>query len=145
MPAVGPSGRRRLRTSVTCGGWRRRTSASRRPAGSKRRGRCASCCRRGQIWWEPAPQRKSCSNGTRVATRRRKPTLTDGEAMRIPGTVRRAILLLSLAVALLAGRASSQQTQAGPPGQAEAHLAKGYDALKEDRYTVAVDEFRAAL
>jgi len=28
---------------------------------------------------------------------------------------------------------------------AEAHLGKGYDALKEDRYPVAVDEFRAAL
>ncbi len=37
---------------------------------------------------------------------------------------------------------------AGQPASAdtaEAHLARGYDALKQDRYTVAVDEFRAAL
>jgi type IV pilus assembly protein PilF len=66
--------------------------------------------------------------------------------MRIPGIVPRTVLLLSLAVAVFAGRATCQQTQAGlPEGAAEAHLAKGYDALKEDRYTVAVDEFRAAL
>jgi tetratricopeptide (TPR) repeat protein len=45
---------------------------------------------------------------------------------------------------VFAGQAICQQTQAGT-GAAEAHLAKGYDALKEDRYTVAVDEFRAAL
>ena len=31
------------------------------------------------------------------------------------------------------------------PDTAEAHLGRGYDALKQDRYPVAVDEFRAAL
>jgi len=37
--------------------------------------------------------------------------------------------------------------QAAPtaPDSAEAHLGKGYDALKQDRYEVAVEEFRAAL
>jgi len=51
---------------------------------------------------------------------------------------------------LLAEVAACQQTVTQPAaaastGTAEAHLAKGYDALKQDRYTVAVDEFRAAL
>ncbi len=32
-----------------------------------------------------------------------------------------------------------------PPDTADAHLGKGYDALKQDRYEVAVEEFRAAL
>ena len=64
-----------------------------------------------------------------------------------------AALALSL---LLPAAAISQQTAAGPsgvaqatqsapPNTAEAHVAKGYEALKDDRYTVAVDEFRAAL
>jgi tetratricopeptide (TPR) repeat protein len=35
--------------------------------------------------------------------------------------------------------------QPAAPDTAEAHLGKGYDALKQDRYEVAVDEFRAAL
>jgi tetratricopeptide (TPR) repeat protein len=51
---------------------------------------------------------------------------------------------------LLAEAAACQQavTQSAAPagtGTAEAHLANGYDALKQDRYTVAVEEFRAAL
>jgi protein O-GlcNAc transferase len=48
-------------------------------------------------------------------------------------------------LALLAwygGRAASQETSADTP---EAHLGKGYDALKQDMYEVAVTEFRAAL
>jgi tetratricopeptide (TPR) repeat protein len=42
---------------------------------------------------------------------------------------------------------SAQTGTAQSPSRstAEAHLARGYDALKEDRYTIAVDEFRAAL
>jgi Flp pilus assembly protein TadD len=35
--------------------------------------------------------------------------------------------------------------QAAASDTAEAHLGKGYDALKQDRYEVAVEEFRAAL
>jgi len=69
---------------------------------------------------------------------------------------RAARALLMLTTLLLAGVAACQQTVTTPPvpagpgqteatGTAEAHLAKGYDALKQDRYTVAVDEFRAAL
>src|SRR5579864_6509733 len=69
---------------------------------------------------------------------------------------RAARALLMLTMLLLAGVAACQQTvtapsvpagarQADGTGTAEAHLAKGYDALKQDRYTVAVDEFRAAL
>ncbi len=39
----------------------------------------------------------------------------------------------------------SSQSRSAIPSTAEAHVAKGYEALKDDRYTVAVDEFRAAL
>ena len=61
-----------------------------------------------------------------------------------------AALALSL---LISAPALSQQTagrvpsgtQSATPSNAEAHVARGYDALKDDRYTVAVDEFRAAL
>jgi TolA-binding protein len=35
--------------------------------------------------------------------------------------------------------------QAAPLDSAETHLGKGYDALKQDRYEVAAQEFRAAL
>lgn len=63
----------------------------------------------------------------------------------------RTVLLVVLALALWCGEASSQQAPTGGPAQtstssgAEAHLANGYDALKQDRYNVAVDEFEAAL
>ena len=40
---------------------------------------------------------------------------------------------------------SAQATPGSPAETAESHLGKGYDALKQDRYQVAVDEFRAAL
>jgi tetratricopeptide (TPR) repeat protein len=43
---------------------------------------------------------------------------------------------------------SAQPTPSGTPATPntpEAHLGKGYDALKQDRYDVAVEEFRAAL
>lgn len=59
----------------------------------------------------------------------------------------------AVAGALLLSRAAvCQQTASpAPAGQpadnmsADAHLARGYEALKQDRYTVAVEEFRAAL
>jgi tetratricopeptide (TPR) repeat protein len=60
---------------------------------------------------------------------------------------RRAISLSVLAAAL----AASSMGQAAPSTKSamsdavEAHLGKGYDALKQDRYEVAVGEFRAAL
>jgi len=55
-----------------------------------------------------------------------------------------------MAVACLASSAVCQDAVAAaqqPPAAdtAEAHLGRGYDALKQDRYPVAVDEFRAAL
>jgi tetratricopeptide (TPR) repeat protein len=51
--------------------------------------------------------------------------------------------LYSIALAILAFRPppAAPQTQ----DTAEAHLGKGYDALKQDRYDAAVIEFRAAL
>ena len=61
--------------------------------------------------------------------------------------------LAALALATLAGgtiflQAASPDSAASPvhpASAAEAHVSRGYDALKQDRYTVAVDEFRAAL
>lgn len=55
-----------------------------------------------------------------------------------------------LAVARLAASAACQDAavaaqQPAASDTAEAHLGRGYDALKQDRYPVAVDEFRAAL
>lgn len=70
---------------------------------------------------------------------------------------RRGLASAALALSLLLPSAAiSQQTAARPPSaaettqsaapnRAEAHVAKGYEALKDDRYTIAVDEFRAAL
>ena len=59
---------------------------------------------------------------------------------------RRVCWLISAVLLLLAPNTFSQSTT--PPSTSEtveAHLGKGYDALKQDRYQVAVDEFRAAL
>jgi tetratricopeptide (TPR) repeat protein len=64
---------------------------------------------------------------------------------------RRQITVLLAAFSLLIlgiDFASSQQTATQPPPSArapEAHLGRGYDALKQDQYDVAVSEFRAAL
>ncbi|HKT69682.1 MAG TPA: tetratricopeptide repeat protein [Terriglobales bacterium] len=73
----------------------------------------------------------------------------NGQVTRGPAMAYRAALTLAaLALPLLiSGPAICQQTaaQSAAPSKAEAHVAKGYDALKDDRYTVAVDEFRAAL
>ena len=52
------------------------------------------------------------------------------------------IALLLASIFLAPATAVSQQAAANPT---EAHLSNGYDALKQDRYNVAVDEFRAAL
>jgi tetratricopeptide (TPR) repeat protein len=49
-------------------------------------------------------------------------------------------------LALEAGWAASPQAPtAKPAGTTEAHLGKGYEALKQDQYDLAVSEFRAAL
>ena len=60
----------------------------------------------------------------------------------------RMVAWLSLVLAFHGtGSASGQDTS--PPSAStvtlEAHLGKGYDALRQDRYAVAADEFRAAL
>ena len=68
------------------------------------------------------------------------------------------VLVVAALTVLISATAAGQQSATQPvvaappntarsagPNSPEAHLAKGYDALKEDRYTVAVDEFRAAL
>ncbi len=60
----------------------------------------------------------------------------------------RALLAVLVLAAPQPGMAASQKPSvAKPPSKdtAESHLGKGYDALKQDRYDVAVDEFRAAL
>jgi len=57
--------------------------------------------------------------------------------------MRRLVFIIALLAVLQAPLAL--QAQAVPPETAESHLGKGYDALKQDRYQVAVDEFRAAL
>jgi Flp pilus assembly protein TadD len=69
--------------------------------------------------------------------------------MRIP-TIRRVVVLCSISLILFAASETKAQSQSAPAGPTaadtpEAHLGKGYDALKQDMYEVAVDEFRAAL
>jgi tetratricopeptide (TPR) repeat protein len=66
--------------------------------------------------------------------------------------IQRRILLLLAALALFAAAtgwiARCQETSAAKPAAKdtpEAHLGKGYDALKLDRYDVAASEFQAAL
>jgi hypothetical protein len=51
-----------------------------------------------------------------------------------------AAVVLAIALAGVAGAARLK-----PQDTAEAHLGKGYDALRQDRYDAAVAEFRAAL
>ncbi len=62
-------------------------------------------------------------------------------------TIARCLAALALLVASSAGAASQQPPASVPaaPDTPEAHLGKGYDALKQDMYEVAVNEFRAAL
>ena len=74
--------------------------------------------------------------------------------MKIPPILRR-IGMLSVMLVLVAGWdgwALSQASSQAPPDAkvsgadiVEAHLGKGYDALKQDRYDLAANEFRAAL
>ncbi|HEV2731118.1 MAG TPA: tetratricopeptide repeat protein [Terriglobales bacterium] len=64
------------------------------------------------------------------------------------GHIRRVLVLSLSTVALVPARAVSQDSRAAeqPTSNAiEPHLGKGYDALKQDRYDEAVNEFRAAL
>jgi tetratricopeptide (TPR) repeat protein len=51
------------------------------------------------------------------------------------------LMLVSLGV----NSAASQETRTAAGDTPEAHLGKGYEALKQDQYDVAVSEFRAAL
>lgn len=53
-----------------------------------------------------------------------------------------AVLMLCFATFL---QSASQQTAPAATDTPEAHLGRGYDALKQDRYDAAVTEFRAAL
>ena len=58
------------------------------------------------------------------------------------------LLVLALLPFCLLHFAFGQTTPAAPLSQSDnvqAHLGKGYEALKQDRYDVAVEEFRAAL
>jgi tetratricopeptide (TPR) repeat protein len=77
-------------------------------------------------------------------------------AMWIPSPMMKSLFVLHwiflLAALVLAapkpGTSASQKPSAAKPSSKdtpESHLGKGYDALKEDRYDVAADEFRAAL
>jgi tetratricopeptide (TPR) repeat protein len=64
--------------------------------------------------------------------------------------MRRRIVLRLIVLLLLGVWSGLSAAQSAPPGPAvaetpEAHLGKGYDALKQDKYEVAVGEFRAAL
>src|SRR5438874_12210692 len=53
-------------------------------------------------------------------------------------------LLLGASTILSAGQDAPAMVSSAPQTP-EAHLGKGYDALKQDMYEVAVSEFRAAL
>jgi tetratricopeptide (TPR) repeat protein len=60
---------------------------------------------------------------------------------------RRIVRLLAtlMLVSLGVNSAASQETRTAAGDTPEAHLGKGYEALKQDQYDVAVSEFRAAL
>src|ERR1700682_2838936 len=70
--------------------------------------------------------------------------------MKIPPILRR-IGMLSVGLVLVVGWVGWAASQAPPDAKVsnvdivEAHLGKGYDALKQDRYDLAANEFRAAL
>src|SRR4029077_20997409 len=70
--------------------------------------------------------------------------------IKVPGTTHRAHVRLAvlILIAAVAGGAFSQVALPEPPAAGdtpEAHLGRGYDALKEDKYETAVSEFRSAL
>ena len=52
------------------------------------------------------------------------------------------LLFLGIGARPLQAQQANASSASGP---AEVHLGKGYEALKQDRYDVAVTEFRAAL
>lgn len=62
---------------------------------------------------------------------------------------RRWFLAILLALSLFGGRSAASQAaptaQPSPPDSPEAHLGRGYDALRDDQYEIAAAEFRAAL
>src|SRR5690348_5937661 len=65
----------------------------------------------------------------------------------IQSNISAALLTLLLAIPS-SSDARLQQGAGAPAGPAdlpEIHLGKGYEALKQDRYDVAISEFRAAL
>src|SRR5262249_26302574 len=65
-----------------------------------------------------------------------------------PRIVLRSLSLATCVLIALLGKSPAQSAQApesSSTGNAEAHLGKGYDALKEDQYEVAASEFRVAL
>ena len=55
------------------------------------------------------------------------------------------LLIVLVAVFLNAAKSAAQSEPPQPPVTAEAHLGKGYEALKQDQYQVAATEFQAAL
>lgn len=57
----------------------------------------------------------------------------------------RVLLPLALTVFATLCRTAAQEVPPAKPATAEAHLGRGYDALKNERYELAADEFRAAL
>jgi tetratricopeptide (TPR) repeat protein len=68
--------------------------------------------------------------------------------IRIPKAPSLALLSAVLWVACslaLAGAQTSDEAKSPSGNSAETHLGKGYDALKQDRYDEAIQEFRAAL
>src|SRR5258706_6307528 len=59
----------------------------------------------------------------------------------------KTVLRILVLLVLLQGGSAPAQESAKPklPEATQAHLGKGYDALKQDRYEEAAQEFRAAL
>ena len=65
----------------------------------------------------------------------------------LPQVIRRRAMLLPLSFAVVAMLCSTaaQEIPLAKPATVEAHLGRGYDALKKDQYETAASEFRAAL
>src|SRR6267154_1707653 len=55
------------------------------------------------------------------------------------------MMLVGPTPSVIGQSATPPAAQTAAAESAEAHLGRGYDALKQDRYQVAADEFRAAL
>lgn len=104
---------------------------------------------------QSAMERASRSPARRAATRRYNDCINHEEiespAMKTRHNRRRIALLLAALVMFAAGASetpAAQETAAvksAAEDTPEAHLGKGYDALKQDRYDDAATEFRAAL